>query len=165
MSEKIITELYNSKEIDSAIYKMVRHDLFEDFKHDLFIRIMKVDSEQLRLMYERNQIRFYVVRCIINLSRDKYKSYHKNYLTKTDEITGDLPDLCEDKIDIELREGKFIKAISEMDNHFGTFFYRAICELVNKHGSIREVSRQTNIPLSTVHDAVKVARKYIKERI
>lgn len=116
--------------------------------------------------YQDGRERFYLTRVIINLSRWKYDIFHKTYLLKNEELTTDIP--CEES-DFEIRkmeekkEADLIDRISNIEEKTGTCYYRLIIAAVQRHGSIREVSRQTGVPRNSIHNAMKKIRKIIKD--
>ncbi len=60
---------------------------------------------------------------------------------------------------------KLDEEVLKMDQHFNHFYYRALVQLVTKHGSIREAARQTGIPKSTISVGMRIAKDYLKEKI
>lgn len=76
----IIEELYLSPEVDRCILKSVPFNHIEDFKQELFIIIGSMRDEVIHRLYEAKQIRFYVAKIILNLTRNRRDVYHKKYL-------------------------------------------------------------------------------------
>lgn len=60
---------------------------------------------------------------------------------------------------------EFIQAFNSMQLVDGVPYHRMLIELIMKHGSQREVSRQTGIPINTVNYSVKEVRSYIKSKV
>ncbi len=125
----MLSELYKSKEIDECINRMVREDLRQDFKQELFV-ILCEQKERLEKINE-NQVRFYVVRVIVNLVSQTRNVFHKKYLQNHSEVKE-----IKDESDIEpvILKNRMLDKLDEevlkMDNHFGHFYYRALVQLV-----------------------------------
>lgn len=67
-----------------------------------------------------------------------------------------------ERIERKKHEEKLLEALPELgeissliDDFLGSPFYRKLYELIKVHGSMREVSRQTGIPVSTISEAMK----------
>lgn len=160
----MLSELYKSKEIDDCINRLVREDLRKDFKQELFV-ILCEQEERLKKI-NGNQVKFYVVRVILNLVSQTRNVFHKKYLNNHSELK-DIKD--ESDLELVLTKNKLLdkldKEVLNMDNHFGHFYYRALVQLVTKHGSIREAARQTGIPKSTISVGMRIAKNYLKDKI
>lgn len=190
----IIEQLYNSKEVDDCIRKMVRQDHRQDFKQELFLKIYEIPAQRLLMLDERKELKFYVVRCLINLVKNNSSVYNKNYVKperdnvtmwsdhktrkednddysaafKNEAMLLDLknPDELAERIESEERECRAINEINNnFDDAFNTPYYRTLVHLISEHGSMREVSRQTGIPIASISEAVKKARNHLKNKI
>lgn len=189
---EIIESLYNSSEVDDCIRRMVREDHRKDFKQELFIKIYDIPAERLLALNERGEIKFYIVRSLINLVKNKSSVYNKNYLRpeyekivmdqKTenrmaDEQDGvfrsalptaslsdiDDPEHLNQRAETEQKEMKMLEEINNLDDRFGTHYYRTLVNLVSEAGSMREVSRRTGIPVASISEAVKKVRNHLKK--
>lgn len=166
--DKIISDLYQLKELDDCISKFIRPNHRDDFKQDLFL-ILYDRRVELTEAHRKGGERFYVVRIIINLATQKRNIYHKNYLgheSKTllgcnERFFIDKPEDIEQRKKEEKDEQKMVEEINNLDDTFGTFYFRVLCELVAKHGSMREVSRRTGIDVSVISRSIKKVREYL----
>lgn len=185
----IIEQLYNSKEVDDCIRKMVRQDHQQDFKQELFLKIFEIPQQRIISLYESNGLKFYIVRSLINLVKNASSVYNKNYVRperdrvvlyeKSEEYTVDVycknealftdhhdPDEFEQRLESEERETMAVHEINNnFDDAFNTPYYRLLVHLIEKHGTMREVSRQTGIPIASISEAVKKTRNYLKNKI
>lgn len=152
---------------------MVDERYREDFKQELFIIILEDKTGSVVDAYEAGKILFYTVRTIINLVYQKRNIFHKKYITHS-KITKEFTDkdiYCQPCEGFEVRkliENKEVKVLAELKNldaRFGTFYYRMLVELVKTSGSMREASRRTGIPVSTISRGIAVVRKHIKKTI
>lgn len=189
MINEIIEHLYNSVEVDDCIRRMVRPDHQQDFKQELFLKIYEIPEERLIGLYERKELKFYVVRSLINLVKNSSSVYNKNYVIperakvepmkidvseSNDEykiglangesrmIDIDDPDDLIKRIEFEEKEIMLIDEINnKLDDEFGTHYYRNLVHLITEHGSMREVSRRTGIPIASISEAVKKVRNHL----
>lgn len=168
--QEIITNLYNSKEVDDCICKMVQAKHRQDFKQELFLVISEKDESFINDLWNKREIKFYIVRTIINLSRQKRNVFHKNYLdTKVNYDTDKLStvelkaesDCIEERVRKEENEIRMIKKVHDLDQEMNTPAYRLMALLVNKLGSQREVARITGINVSIISRGLKKVRERI----
>ena len=59
---KIITELYNSADINNAIGKMNRVELQDDLKQEVFMVLCEMEDEKLFTMYQEGYLKYFIVR-------------------------------------------------------------------------------------------------------
>lgn len=116
----IIESLYKSQDLDDCIRKMVRQDLRADFKHEYILKMYEVPEEKLIALYDRKELRFYAVRCLINLVKLKYGVFNRlynntkiTYDTDKFEINGYVNDFDESRLNRTLRSKT--KDIFEID--------------------------------------------------
>lgn len=165
----IIEDLYNSDELNSCIAKMVRLDLRQDFKQELFVILCEFDKQKLKEIFDGGKLKFYVVRIIINMVSQQRNVFHKKYLNPNLEYLENVyedtqitdPDEMTQREENEAEEVEMLKRISEMDSHFNTFFYRALTELHKRHGSMSKAGRETGIPVSTISRGFKKIREHL----
>ncbi len=76
---------------------------------------------------------------------------------------------CDESDELSIRkikeeeEIKLLDRIEGLEEKTGTCYYRLLVAAIKKHGTYREVSRQTGIPLTSIHNAVKKIRKIISD--
>jgi DNA-directed RNA polymerase specialized sigma24 family protein len=169
-----ITAIYNLSEIDDCITKLVSKDLRDDFKQELFLILLSIPCEKINSM--NGEIKYYVVRIILNLVRQKRNIFHKKYLDKTVEYNTDKlnyqtsspadVDVMSSRAEREAEEENHINRLARIDIELGnqSYPYHAeIVKLVARFGSLREVSRQTGIPHVTVHRTLKRVRNQLNK--
>ncbi len=164
----ILTRLYNDQGLNDCLEKFVAPQYREDFKQELFLILLEKPDKVIEAETD-NKLRFYVVRIIINLSRQTRNIFHKKYLsnTTTEIRTADLEypeeNHVEEKQEREKREESILKGIENLDDHFGTFYYRELIKAVARYGSMSETERQVGIPTCSISRAVKKVRDHLKE--
>lgn len=165
--EAVISLLYKDAEVNDCINKLVPKHHLEDFKQELFIRLIEYKDSVLAA-YQAGRHKFYTLRVILSLVRRERDIYHKKYKLRE---TVDLPDMSEycEPSDFEIRkikeedEIKLIDRVKNLEELTGTCYYRLLVAALEKHGSYREVSRQTGIPITSISNAMKKIRQILKD--
>lgn len=75
----ILVEFWQSHEVNDAISKMHPIELQEELKSELFLRIAEIPEEKLIDLYEKKQLRFYIVRIMLNLIRSTDHKFYKKF--------------------------------------------------------------------------------------
>ena len=75
----ILEEFWKSQEVNDAISKMHPVELQEELKSELFLRIAEIPEEKLIDLYEKKQLRFYIVRIMLNLIRSTDHKFFKKF--------------------------------------------------------------------------------------
>ena len=75
----IIEKLWNSQELKEAIAKMQPEDLQDDLRSEIFKVLCEMDEDKLVDMYNRNVLRFYLVRTMLNMTQSSTSQFYKLY--------------------------------------------------------------------------------------
>lgn len=176
-AKTIIADLYTNQAIDDCIVKVVDRGPRDDFKQELFLILLEKPAEEIERIDQEGKILYYVVRIILNLIRQERNVYHKTYLEK--KIDYDTEKVLysrspaehgtiEERQEREDREDSFLVELEGIDAKIGNKGYPYHQELINlivKHGGIRETSRQTGIPKTTVARAVHKVRSHLNDNV
>src|SRR6478736_1669941 len=73
----IIVKLMQSTELDNCIKKVDPH-LQDDLKAELALALLETDPEKIVLLFNRDSLRFYAVRIIINMTSTTGSFYKKH---------------------------------------------------------------------------------------
>jgi len=79
VKNEILTEYWNLKEVNDAFSKMQPEELQYDLKAEVFLVLCEMDEQKLIGMYERNELKFYIVRTMLNMIKSDRSSFYKNY--------------------------------------------------------------------------------------
>lgn len=160
------------KEVDDCIAKMIPPHNRDDFKQDLFLKLLGWNDKwkySIVDLYENNRLIYYVVRAIIQLATEQRGTYQSTYIKPQMghvEITDwiEIPDRGEDGAPDITDE-----MIADIDQFFNTNhqfpFYRKMVEAMQRVRSMRELSRETGIPVSTISKTMKKVRSHIKSKL
>ena len=179
----IVNEIANDKEYKNLCRKF-SPQLFEDLYQDLMVILLQYDESKLILLHETGKIKFFIIKILMNQSRSSTSPFHRIYRNVNNDIYYDrlmsndhfdgsrvddplqkLSNIIDDSSDIITHDLidktesliTLYSAVSE-DN-----YYRAkLFELYVLHGSIRKLSRQTNIPVMSIQRSLNDFRTDIK---
>jgi hypothetical protein len=79
VKNKILTEYWDLKEVNDAFSKMQPEELQYDLKAEVFLVLCEMDEQKLIGMYERNELKFYIVRTMLNMIKSDRSTFYKNY--------------------------------------------------------------------------------------
>ena len=165
--EQIISELYDSRQLNDCLGKFVPSKHRDDFKQELFVILLENKDSVLRA-YSDNKHLFYAVRIIINLVNQSRNVYQKEYLRREIvELDDNASIQCEESFPYEVRKFKedredaLIDRLENSEDELGTPYYRMLAAALKKHGSAGKVSKATGIPKSSVQVGIRKIRKFL----
>lgn len=172
-----LTELYNSKQLNECIQKFVKPDYRDDFKQELFLILLTKPQAELRDIINQGNIIYYTVLIIINLSRQSKNTFQTTYFDKkidydTEKVLYSRSpadfDTIGERQERENKEDQLLRELEGIDHKIGNKnfpFYETLLRIVAEHGGIREASRRTGLPKSSIYDSVKKVRNHFKDRL
>lgn len=160
MRNDIISELYQSKEVNELISKIRPVELQDDLKQYAFAVLLEKPDQFIIDLHNKKQLRYFLVKIITNsvfTNRSGFMTLHKLSNNIDVDAISDIDDMSSNCHDLLDNCNKEIKNI---------YWYNA--ELLNLyaiHGSYRKVADITQIPTKSVYNAIKKAKEQIKEKI
>lgn len=151
----IITELWQSQDLNEALKKMKPVEIQEDLKSELFLIICEIEESKLIDLYDKKQLKFYIVRIMLNLVQSSKNKFFKNYRNFEEYNETEKPDETEQPIEVmEFIEGLY-------------WYQKEILKLYtfdfNKNA--KELSRQTGIPYMSLIRTLNQTKKELKKKI
>lgn len=151
----IISELWSSSDLNEALKKMKPVEIQEDLKSELFLIICEIDESKLIDLYDKKQLKFYIVRIMLNLVQSSKNKFFKNYRNFEEYNETEKPDETEQPIEVmEFIEGLY-------------WYQKEILKLYtfdfNKNA--KELSRQTGIPYMSLIRTLNQTKKELKKKI
>lgn len=153
----ILTELWNSKEVNDAIKKMHPKELQEDLKSEVFLILAELDATKLIDLYEKKQIKFYMVRIMLNLVQSTDKKFYGKYRNFVEYIEVEKEDVKEN----DLTEN--ITNVFEQLYWYQKEILRLYTYQFNKNA--KELSRQTGIPYMSIIRTLNQIKKELKHQL
>ena len=157
LRSKILTEFYNSIEVNDAISKMHPVELQDDLKGELFLILAELPEEKLIGLYQAKQLRFYVVRVMLNLVRSTDKKFYTKYRNFVE---------YEER---EVADEKQSDPTEFITNYFeGLYWYEK--ELLRLYTfefnrNARQLSRATGIPYMSIIRTLNKTKQDLKSKI
>jgi DNA-directed RNA polymerase specialized sigma24 family protein len=167
---EIITLYYNDKGVNDAIANICPKHLRDDLKQHIFLILSEKTEGEIVAMHYRQQIRFFIVRIIINSIRGNGRSDFAKLFRSHEELTDEPEEINFNPIEYleafaqrETDEKKIEECIKEIENLHP--YYRILLKAYAEKGSYRKAAAATEFNTMTVFDAVKKAKQEIKEKI
>lgn len=151
----IITELWNSKDLNEALKNMRPVEIQDDLKSELFLIIAEIDESKLIDLYNKKQLKFYIVRIMLNLVQSTKNKFYKNFRNFEELTPVEKADEIYEQIEV----------INHLENLY--WYQKEIFKLYtfdfNKNA--RELSRQTGIPYMSIIRTLNQTKKELKKLI
>jgi DNA-directed RNA polymerase specialized sigma subunit len=136
---------------------MQPEELQYDLKMEVFLVLLEMDESKLFGLYERNEIRFYIVRTMLNMIKSDRSQFWKKYRNYTEYKEKELADV-ENYCVIDVME----KGIEKLH-----WYQKEILKLYtfdfNKNA--KELSRHTGIPYMSIIRTLKQTKTELKKHI
>lgn len=157
--ENIISELYQSKDINEAISKMQPIELQDDLKSEVFLVLCEMDEEKLIGMYEQGYLKYFIVRTILNMAKSDRSNFYRKFRQVYQEIpiTYELPkDEYDETLVTKLEQGMEILHWYEAE----------LLKLYSQNGkNLLAISRETKIPYRSLLKTIRKAKTLLKFKI
>jgi hypothetical protein len=154
---KIIEEFWLNDEVNQAFAKMQPEELQYDLKAEVFLVLLEMDNEKLIGLYDRKEIRFYIVRTMLNMIKSDRSQFWKKYRNYIE---------YEGKEQVEVEQNNIIDV---MENGIEKlhWYQKEILNLYtfefNKNA--KELSRKTGIPYMSIIRTLKQTKTELKKHI
>lgn len=157
--QKIISELYHSKDINNAISKMNPKGLQSELRQEVFLVLCEMDAKKLFEMYEQGYLKYFIVRTILNMAKSDRSNFYKKFRQQYQEIplTYELPkeEYSEDLLN-KLEQGLEILHWYEAE----------LLKLYASNGkNLLAISRDTKIPYRSLIKTIRKAKILMKYKI
>ena len=154
---KIIEQYWLNDEVNQAFAKMQPEELQYDLKVEVFMVLLEMDDKKLFGLYERNEIRFYIVRTMLNMIKSDRSQFWKKYRNYTEYEANEKAEVEQHSI-IDVME----KGIEKLH-----WYQKEILKLYtfefNKNA--KELSRNTGIPYMSIIRTLKQTKNELKKHI
>jgi DNA-directed RNA polymerase specialized sigma subunit len=154
---KIIEQYWLNDEVNQAFAKMQPEELQYDLKVEVFMVLLEMDNQKLFGLYERGEIRFYIVRTMLNMIKSDRSQFWKKYRNYIE---------YEGKEQVEVEQNNIID-IMENGIEKLHWYQKEILKLYtfefNKNA--KELSRNTGIPYMSIIRTLKQTKNELKKHI
>jgi DNA-directed RNA polymerase specialized sigma subunit len=154
---KIIEQYWLNDEVNQAFAKMQPEELQYDLKVEVFMVLLEMDDNKLFGLYERGEIRFYIVRTMLNMIKSDRSQFWKKYRNYTEYEDNEKAEVEQNSI-LDIME----KGIEKLH-----WYQKEILNLYtfefNKNA--KELSRKTGIPYMSIIRTLKQTKNELKKHI
>lgn len=157
VKNEIIAKLWDNKEVNEAFSKMHPVELQYDLKAEVFLVLCEMDDDKLIGMYNRNEIRFFLVRVMLNMIKSDRSTFWKQYRNYTE---------YDGKEQVEVVQANIIDKM-ELSIEKLHWYQKEILRLyaLDFNKNAKELSRQTGIPYMSIIRTLKQTKTELKKNI
>ena len=163
MKDKILSELFTSKEFHLAINKMEPECYREDLKQEVFLVLCSTDSQKILQLHESKQLKFYATRIMLNMIQSKTSRFFYSFRKNTPvELSNNLP-IKDEQYDTSIDDtiNKVEESIDEL-----SWYKKELFKLyVEYNCNASKLSRETRIPIRSIYQTIKEIKKEIKTKL
>lgn len=159
VKNEILGQYWTLKEVNDAFEKMQPEELRYDLKAEVFLVLCEMNEDKLVGLYERNELKFYIVRIMLNMIKSDRSTFYKNYRNYTEFVDQGFASDEYDKTDM------FDKLELNMD---GLHWYnKEMLKLyaIDFKKNAKELSRKTGIPYMSIIRTINKTKKQMKTNI
>jgi hypothetical protein len=160
VKNKILAEYWTLKEVNDAFAKMHPEELQYDLKAEVFLVLCEMSEEKLIGMYERNELKFYIVRVMLNMIKSDRSNFYKSYRNYTEYVDNDTEaEVNFDKSDLVDKLEKNLEGLH--------WYNKEILKLyaIDFKKNAKELSRKTGIPYMSIVRTINKTKKQMKTNI
>lgn len=159
LRNEIITEFWQSKSVNEAFEKMQPVELQADLKAEVFLILCEMEEEKLIGLYERNELKYYMVRIMLNMIKSDRSSFFKNYRNYVELLEND----------VEVVETDSSETYEKIELHLQNlhWYNRELFKLyaLDFKKNAKELSRKTGIPYMSIVRSINKTKAEIKKNI
>jgi hypothetical protein len=142
---------------------MQPEELRYDLKAEVFLVLCEMDEQKLIGLYERNELRFYIVRTMLNMIKSDRSTFYKNYRNHIEFVASDL------NREIKRINDEPTDLIDKLEKNLeGLHWYnKEILKLyaIDFKKNAKELSRKTGIPYMSIVRTINKTKKQMKQNI
>lgn len=157
--EQVISEFYQSRDINNAIAKLQPVELQDDLRQEVFLVLCEMDEARLLKMYDDGFLKYFIVRTILNMMKSNTSRFYNTFRKGFQELTNQ--DVVKvDEYDEELLV-KLEKSMTVLH-----WYEKEIFRLYSQNGqNILALSRDTKIPYRSLVKTIKKVKILLKYKI
>jgi hypothetical protein len=135
-------------------------ELQYDLKAEVFLVLCEMNEDKLIGMYERNELKFYIVRIMLNMIKSDRSNFYKSYRNYTEYVDNDTEaEVNFDKLDLVDKLEKNLEGLH--------WYNKEILKLyaIDFKKNAKELSRKTGIPYMSIVRTINKTKKQMKTNI
>jgi len=164
---KIIEELYNSKEIKSALMKMHPSNLREELKQEMFVNLCSISDDKFWSIYNNNGasgLKYWLVRCMLNMiySTGMNQPFFRHFRAKYECLDG-IEELAQiEDYSKDYKESLYNK-VEKARKGLSWYEDMLLDTYVELNFNQTEISRKTGIPYMSIVKTISNIKKKIRD--
>jgi hypothetical protein len=155
--DEILSEFWESKSVNEAFEKMQPVELQADLKAEVFLILCEMDETKLIGLYERNELKYYMVRIMLNMIKSDRSSFFKNYRNYVELLEND----------VEVFESNPEETYNKIEVHLQNlhWYNRELFKLyaLDFKKNAKELSRKTGIPYMSIVRSINKTKAELKK--
>ena len=151
----IISQLYLSEDINSAISKMQPFELQDDLRQEVFLVLCEMDEDRLFQMFNDGYLKYFIVRTILNMAKSDRSNFSRTFRKVYEEVQDQPTEEYDESINEKLNKSMEILH----------WYEREVMKLFAESGNLLQVSRDTGIPYRSLLKTVKKVKTLLKYKI
>jgi hypothetical protein len=157
---KIISDLFVSKDFNSCIGKMKPEHLQDDLKAEVALILCELPEEKVIQLHNNGGLKFYTVRIILNQIQSNSSPFFKKFRQQNLDISEVNETDIEQGVDYNPKKDAAIVAIDGLP-----WYDREIVKMYAIHGTYRAIEKETGIPFESIYKTVQKACKAIRKKV
>jgi hypothetical protein len=154
---EILIEFWQSEEVNKAFSKMHPIELQDDLKSEVFLILAELPEQKLIDLYDKKQLRFYVVRVMLNLVQNSNNQFFKRYRNFVEYTAQEVAESYQEDISQKVR-------LSVDDLHW---YKKELLRLYTEEFkcNAKALSRDTGIPYMSIVRTLNITKSELKSKI
>jgi len=154
---EILIEFWQSEEVNKAFSKMHPIELQDDLKSEVFLILAELPEQKLIDLYDKKQLRFYVVRIMLNLVQNSNNQFYKRYRNFVEYTDQEVAESYQEDISQKVR-------LSVDDLHW---YKKELLRLYTEEFkcNAKALSRDTGIPYMSIVRTLNITKSELKSKI
>ncbi len=167
--QKYIRENYGAIIEIAKVITQGRHPDYEDLAHEVIVMVLEANRDKMRVIVEKNQMRFWIIRLCINNYRSSTSRYHYKYRKPTERHKQAAEHLnhLHKLNDIDQKKWNEVLLNFIEDKLDDVDWFEKNCFAIyygDKH-SLNSMAKETGISRNTLYRAIRDVRNYIQNEI
>lgn len=154
---EILIEFWQSKEVNAAFRKMHPVELQEDLKSEVFLILAELPYDKLIDLYDKKQLRFYVVRIMLNLVQNNKTPFYKKFRNFVEFTAKEIVEVEQNDI-----TSKIVDSFDDL-HWYKKELIRLYAEEFNCNA--KKLSRSTKIPYMSIIRTLNIIKQELKTKI
>jgi hypothetical protein len=154
---EILIEFWQSEEVNKAFSKMHPIELQDDLKSEVFLILAELPEQKLFDLYDKKQLRFYIVRIMLNLVQNSNNQFYKRYRNFVEYTAQEIAESYQEDLTFKVQ-------FAVEDLHW---YKKELLRLYTEEFkcNAKALSRDTGIPYMSIVRTLNITKSELKSKI